>query len=83
MSIPKALAEQLRIEPGDDVAWRIAGHELRVSPAKKERVLTAEQRLALFDASTRRQTSRNRGRRSASPNRGWSREDVYDRGRAR
>lgn len=84
VSIPKALAEQLRIAPGDDVDWRIAGDELRIAPAKKERVLTVEQRLALFDAASQRQAARNKGRQAASGHgRGWSREDLYDRGRTR
>ena len=84
VSIPKALAERLRIEPGDDVAWRIAGDELRMTPAKNERVLTTEQRLALFDAATRRQAARNKARRRVrTTTRGWSREDLYDRGRTR
>ncbi|HUR83330.1 MAG TPA: AbrB/MazE/SpoVT family DNA-binding domain-containing protein [Thermoanaerobaculia bacterium] len=84
VSIPRTLAEQLRIEPGDDLAWRILGDELRVVPAAKTRTWTVEQRLALFDAATRRQATRNRaGRESSSRDRGWTREELYERGRTR
>ena len=84
VSIPKGLAEQLRLEPGDDIAWRISGDELRVISAKKRPGVTVERRLAPFDAATRRQADRDKARRlSSSRDRGWSRENLYDRGRTR
>jgi hypothetical protein len=49
--------------------------------------LTVEARLALFDASTRRQAERQLGRSSNRiADRGssrWKREDLYTRGRTR
>jgi hypothetical protein len=48
---------------------------------------SAAERLHLFDLSTRRQQERERQgprrNRSQGDGRGWAREDLYDRGRAR
>jgi antitoxin component of MazEF toxin-antitoxin module len=83
VSIPRSFADQLRIEAGDEIEWRMAGEELRVSPSKKHLPLTLEKRLALFDAATKRQSARNRrvNGKPAGSNRGWKREDLYTRGR--
>jgi AbrB family looped-hinge helix DNA binding protein len=85
VSIPKSLAEQLRIRPGDDIEWRIAGEELRVSPLKAKRPLSVEERLDLFDQATKRQAARNKKHRlgRSDQGRGWKREDLYHRGRTR
>ncbi len=83
VSLPKALADRLGIAPGDEVDWRIAGTELRVTPAAARARLSAEERLELFDAATRRQSARNRTQRGTGESRGWTREDLYDRGRTR
>jgi bifunctional DNA-binding transcriptional regulator/antitoxin component of YhaV-PrlF toxin-antitoxin module len=82
VSIPRSFADQLRIEAGDDIEWRIAGDELRVSPSKKHAPLSLEKRLELFDAGTKRQSARNRRAavKSAGSSRGWKREDLYTRG---
>jgi len=85
VSIPKTLAEQLAIKPGDDIQWRVAGDELRVSTSKRgSRRLSIDERLQRFDEATRRQIARNRKRPAgAASDRGWKREDLYDRGRTR
>jgi AbrB family looped-hinge helix DNA binding protein len=85
VSIPKTLAEQLAIKPGDDIQWRIAGEELRISPARPRHRLSIEQRLERFNDATRRQAIRNRKQRASTgtSDRGWKREDLYDRGRTR
>ncbi|HKO02983.1 MAG TPA: AbrB/MazE/SpoVT family DNA-binding domain-containing protein [Thermoanaerobaculia bacterium] len=85
VSIPKALAERVGVKPGDDVEWRVAGHEFRVVPGRStEKVVSTEERLKMFDAGTRRQAARNGRRRvEATSTRGWKREDLYDRGRTR
>ena len=46
---------------------------------------SAEQKLALFHAATKRQRARQKGKRSADVprNRGWTREDLYERARPR
>lgn len=85
VSIPKTLAEQLRIRPGDQIEWRIAGGELRIAPAEGRRPLSRERRLELFDLATKRQAVRNKRRRPERPpsSRGWTRDELYDRGRTR
>ena len=85
VSIPKALAEQLHIRPGDDIEWRITGGELRIVHADASRPLSRERRLELFDLASQRQAARNklhRPKRPSSP-RGWTRDDLYDRGHSR
>lgn len=84
VSIPRSLADQLRIKPGDEIQWSVSGEELRISPARTA-PLPLEKRLELFDAATKRQSARNRKRsmKTLSTSRGWTREDLYDRGRSR
>ena len=84
VSIPKVLAEQLDIGPGDEIEWRLAGEELRVSRPGVRRTLPVDVRLVLFDEATERQAARNRSQRTSGvTDRGWKREDLYERGRSR
>ena len=81
VTVPKPLAVQLGIRPGDDVDWAIGGHRLQVTPAKQRRpILDLETRLQLFNEATDRQRRRERDAPVASRagDRGWSREDLYE-----
>ena len=88
VTVPKAIATQYRIKPGDEVLWVAAGDAVRLVPshhARKES--TPARRLALFDLATVRQRQRERdsavsGKRKQR-DRGWTREELYDRGRPR
>ncbi len=58
------------------------------SKKRKERRLTVEERLKLFDQATERQRRREEALRKAGllpqkppADRGWKREDLYKRGR--
>ena len=87
VTVPKALADRYGIRPGDDIRFEEAGEVMRVVPdaaAKPAEVLNTEARLRLFDAATARQRTREAGRslRTAS-SRGWTREELYERGRTR
>jgi AbrB family looped-hinge helix DNA binding protein len=87
VTLPKALAKQYGLRPGDDIEWVPAGDAIRVVPARGRRAtgLDREARLRLFDAASERQRARQ-ARRSVSRRggeRGWRREDLYERGRAR
>ncbi len=83
VTVPKALAERYHIEPGDEIAWEAAGDAIRVVPARRRRA-DAASRLRLFDQATARQRERERGTRATgAADRGWTREDLYDRGRPR
>ena len=86
VTVPKALAVQLGIQPGDDVDWTIGGDGLRVTPSKHRRsFLDLETRLRLFNEATDRQRRRERDARvtRTDGDRGWSREDLHNRARTR
>jgi AbrB family looped-hinge helix DNA binding protein len=91
VTLPKVLADQLGIKPGDDIEWEIAGDVMRVIPqSKKQRNTTKDSRflrLRLFDHATRRQKQREKSfppqlLRCAKVGRGWMREELYTRGSA-
>jgi AbrB family looped-hinge helix DNA binding protein len=82
VTVPKEIADRYGIRPGSDIAWVPAGDSLRVVPASEApSSVDLEERLRLFDAATARQRKRQ-GRRPAAggKDRGWNREDLYDRG---
>jgi bifunctional DNA-binding transcriptional regulator/antitoxin component of YhaV-PrlF toxin-antitoxin module len=86
VTVPKAIAVRYGIRPGDDVAWIPAGEAIRVVPSgRRGRSLDVDARLRLFDAATERQRLRQTARRSGkvARDRGWRREELYVRGRAR
>ena len=84
VTVPKAIADQYGIRPGDEIDWTPAGDVIRVIPSGKR--LEPEDReslLRLYDQATERH------RRPPSPkvkrprDRGWRREDLCARGRTR
>ena len=86
VTLPKRLADAYGIRPGDDIAWAAAGDHLRIDPTSRPVPShTPEERLRRFDQASDRQRRRNHGgfprRRRAG--RGWTREGLYTRGRAR
>jgi AbrB family looped-hinge helix DNA binding protein len=88
VTIPKAIAEQYRIEPGDEIEFQPAGGVIRVVPPNGRRVrrLTIEERLRVFDAAMERQRQWEETLElPAEPpaDRGWRREDLYTRGKPR
>jgi bifunctional DNA-binding transcriptional regulator/antitoxin component of YhaV-PrlF toxin-antitoxin module len=83
VTVPKALADRYHIEPGAEIEWEAAGDAIRVIPARRRRADPAS-RLKLFDKATARQRERERSAGFArASERGWSREDLYERGRPR
>jgi AbrB family looped-hinge helix DNA binding protein len=84
VTLPKAIADQYNIRPGDDIDWVAAGEVIRVIPpggpsAPEDR----ESRLRLYDQATERLRRRVKGRRTpGARSRGWKREDLYKRGRS-
>ncbi len=85
VTVPKAIAEKYGIRPGDEIEFRAAGDTIRIELGPPERPITTEERLRLFDESMKRQRRRQAGRKyPKNPrDRGWKREDLYDRDRAR
>ena len=84
VTVPKALADRYGIRPGDEIEWLASGDVIRVvPPGKKIETMSPAERLRRFDLATVRQRKRNRRPQPTSTqNRGWSREDLYRRGRA-
>jgi AbrB family looped-hinge helix DNA binding protein len=85
VTLPKELADEYGIEPGDELPWERGGEVIRVVPATRmPRGLTVEERLGLFDEATRRHEQRWRGRTvPTSKDRGWTRDELYERARPR
>jgi len=98
VTVPKAIADQYRIRPGDELEWAAAGDTIRVVPPGSPRMArplrTIEERLMIFDQATERQRQREAhpqetpelSERAWKPHeieRGWRREDLYDRGGSR
>jgi bifunctional DNA-binding transcriptional regulator/antitoxin component of YhaV-PrlF toxin-antitoxin module len=84
VTVPKALAERYAIRPGDEIAWEAAGDVIRVVPRGRPPAPGAAARLRLFDKATERQRRRDRAFGAGrTAGRGWTREELYDRGRAR
>ena len=85
VTIPKALAEEVGLAPGDDILWSASGDVLRLTPTKEQAPDTVAERLEIFDQASARQREREQSEspRKQPADRGWSREDLYDRGRSR
>ena len=88
VTIPKAIADQYGIKPGDDIEFRPAGASIRVVTREGGRPgrLSVEERLRSFDAAMERQREREKTMKlPAEPptERDWRREDLYTRGKAR
>ena len=84
VTVPKALADRFGITPGDDIEWEAAGDAIRVVPARRVPRNLIAARLARFDQATERQRQREKDSpRPQASERGWTREDLYDRSRAR
>jgi len=85
LTLPKRIAEHHGISPGDTIEFRSAGDVIQIVPAKARRgnPLSAEERLRLFDETSKRQQRRQAGLSltgSSPKERDWRREDLYDRG---
>ncbi len=91
LTVPKVIADQYGIRPGDELEWIPAGDSIRVElvrgKAKAGHELTTEERLELFDANMERidklqaeqlKEAKKKGTRITRANRGWTREELYD-----
>jgi bifunctional DNA-binding transcriptional regulator/antitoxin component of YhaV-PrlF toxin-antitoxin module len=103
LTLPKAIAVQYRIRPGDNLDWLPAGEAIRVikrnaseaveaATAAATLAVTIKERLQLFDQATARQRKRQAAAGRQSPRtriqssgqgRGWTREEIYQRGLSR
>lgn len=84
VTVPKALADRFGIAPGDEIEWEAAGDAIRVVPSPKPAKDDRAGRRRLFDKATQRQRERERaGPLKPASDRGWTREELYERGSSR
>ncbi len=85
VTIPKAIADQYGIASGDEIEFLPAGDAIRVQPPEASSAsLDRDQRLELFDRATERAQVRQASTRNRAPgDRGWRREELYERASAR
>ena len=63
VTIPKAVADEYGIRPGDDIEWVEAGETIRVVPSRRGRSANdLSKRLELFDSATARRCRLRRRR---------------------
>jgi AbrB family looped-hinge helix DNA binding protein len=85
ITLPKVLAERCGIRVGDELELRSTGRSIQIAkhPMRGASQLRTD-RLAHFDQATARQRARERRMRlSPARSRGWTREELYSRGRTR
>ncbi|ETW99536.1 MAG: hypothetical protein ETSY1_14615 [Candidatus Entotheonella factor] len=87
ITIPQSLVNEFGIVPGDEMSYQSTGDAIRIVPKKPRHALDLQTRLALFDQATERQATRQRKVATApiqsdATDRGWTRENLYHRGRA-
>jgi len=82
ITLPKRLVDAFGIHVGDEVELVAAGDVIAIVPASAAKLrLSREERLQHFDQATRRQELRSRAVVAETEGRGWSRDELYDRGR--
>ena len=78
MALPKAIAEQCNIRPGDQIHW-VAGEVIRVFPGGEPTVgPDPKARLHWFDLATKRQKERTATPERFTGDPGRHREDLYE-----
>ena len=93
LTVPKRIADQYGIRPGDELEWIPEGQSIRVELLRKKKSgheLTTKEKLAVFDANTKwldelqanqLEEAKRKGTRVTRETRGWTREELYeDRG---
>jgi bifunctional DNA-binding transcriptional regulator/antitoxin component of YhaV-PrlF toxin-antitoxin module len=84
VTVPRVVADRYGIRPGDEIEWEPAGDVIRVLPPRAHGLQDLPERLRRFDQATARQRQRQRrAARGRARQRGWTREELYERGRAR
>jgi AbrB family looped-hinge helix DNA binding protein len=82
ITLPKRLVDAFGIRVGDEVELVAAGEAIAIVPASAAKLrLSREERLQQFDQATQRQGQRSLPVAAESEGRGWSRDELYNRGR--
>ena len=88
LTLPKRIAEQFGIKPGDEVEFVPVGDVIHLVPSGRRLApeLSLDERLRLFDSSTKRQQEYEKQLplpAKPAKERDWTREDLYTRRKAR
>lgn len=85
ITLPKRLVDAYGIKVGDEVDLVAAGEAISIVPSRAaSAAVSAQERLRHFDQATQRQRARERSRTGGTAkSRGWTREELYTRGRTR
>jgi len=86
VTLPKAIADRFGISPGDEFEWEAVGDVIRIVPSRGPRKpVSSEERLRRFDRAEKRQRQREKAGTpgKTGKGRGWTRDELYDRGRSR
>ena len=83
ITLPKSVVEQCDIRVGEELVIYAVGEHIHMHKAAKPPTLSNKERLAHFDLATERQKHRKAKRHGAGADRGWTREELYNRGRTR
>ncbi len=83
LTVPKAIASQYGIRPGDRVELTPAGEAIRLVPIKRRpKPIGAAERVRIFEGIMKRvdeRAAKHNGRSAQrAGNRGWTREDLYN-----
>lgn len=81
ITLPKLVAAQFHIRPGDEIDFVPAGDVIRLVSRKNKGPLGLEARLELFDKVTERLSKNVTSGPRELTDRGWTREELYDRDR--
>ena len=86
ITLPRELARSHHISPGEEVVFEEAGSALylrREGKGTHAAKVSACERVHTFDQASQRQEERNRaysGSTQSSDGRGWTRDELYQRG---
>lgn len=88
VTLPKRIAEAHGIAPGDEIEFESAGDVIRIVPGRRKlhSKVSLEERLRLFDAATRdlkRRAAALHVPEGPPEDRGWRRDELYERGKPR
>lgn len=84
ITLPKKLIDQCGIMIGDELEFRTVGRSILIDRADARRgARVSQERLRHFDQATQRQAERQAAHPVAPvSDRGWTRDQLYNRGRA-
>jgi bifunctional DNA-binding transcriptional regulator/antitoxin component of YhaV-PrlF toxin-antitoxin module len=83
VTVPRAIAQQCGIGPGDNIDWVAAGEVIRVVPSRQVKCDDRDSKLRLFDQASDRHRRRPAvSKINQARGRGWKRGDLYERGRS-